>query len=552
MIHQLGDKQVPETLEGLPIVNHKKISFEGERGTGKTSVIRIITSVLEQSGIDVAVNRSIDTGKTLDPDHLESIRYHDLWQNEVGISTDGGKLVVNNPEVAEYYAEMKFIHTLEVLRNESVILDRYQNEKDSLLCDRDLDTVVLYAAIERFIANPSKYEDDNSKVALIEALWFEVLDIRELPDITFCLSTNSPQDALSRSYEAKITTAQSFDLSPLQSAMQLLASQLLPGVVEIRQTLHPEKEVVVVNVDGKSQEEVATMILNKLTKTEIRFPFPKNYPILSLRVSPGKNKVEDVAHLAELLHGSAAGAAFPSSMEVAQGFSNCVYSNLSLCEWAEQLGFKNVLFANVVKSGISGTNPIHWVVFEITDITRNTGRIIDITPFNRNPVVTDVFQFTLIDGVFQLIPLTNKPLHYHEIRIDSKHSASSLMELAFLAKTQPDSETVLDRLCDIYISSYREEYKVFSGIRIGRIFEARNNYEQLLVVIEELTNDYPENWILAREVARLVIEKKIVLTASLGDMIKEVRRKINGAVMKMEPDEEKKRLLDYYVWIFNI
>lgn len=525
----------------------KKISFEGERGTGKSTLINGLVEELRTDGNLVLVNREIDTGKQDSSLHKTALKLHTMWEQQF-FSDDSGRLEVKDAKQAETLAWVKFYHGVNVLDEENKVLDKI--DKGLLICDRDLDTVVLYAAVEVFLSNPDKYKGLAEREQVISQMWGYVLKARDLPDLTFCLTTKEPEMTLNRSYLSKMESVAAFKLTPLQQEMQSMASELLLEVISMRQQYSPNNKVIIMSCDGKRNEEMQKVVSLYLNTKEHSFPEKTDYPVLSLRTKDGGIKVGNIEELANLVYQSASGSAFPSYEEVSLAFSNCVYSNASLVEWGNKMGMGELIFVAAIKETRTGTNPVHWVALQIVDREAKLARVIDTTPFNQRAKFGAVGKFHYENGIYRLEDIDGDVI-YSQLREDFPKQAVELMQLAFLSQNSASISEALFMAKKIYKDSQTEEKVIFSGIRMVRILDSKEKTKKAVNILMSLGNKYPDNLILAREIARMIISKKIIINKSIESVITNAKKIIVQAGAKMS-EEESEKFINYYQWILQL
>ena len=516
-----------------------RVSFEGERGTGKTSTISSLREILINQSVPFSLNRELDTGKKESPHHQQSLEAHELWLTQ--FDTQGHPI---NSSQAEDYSHAKFIHALAELHRETDFINRLTLQ-EPLVCDRDLDTIVTYAAVELSLSNP----DQPLNPGIITNLWRQVLEIRPPADLTFCLVTNSPQETLNRSYLTKQSTQAEFSLTEIQKRSQQLASELLPQVVEIRQKLFPGSRVISINTDGKRPDEISKLASNHILYELTPYPDNSPYPVLPLIASPEQLKSFTIDDLATCIFNSSTGAAFPSSQEINIGFSNCVYSNLSLIKWSNTLGLKEPLFVAMTHDPFTQTNPVHWVTLD-TNKSHSLARIIDTTPFNSSVKFGPFNPLQRTPEGYRLSSSKNELL-YTDVSPANPEHIHQLMQLAHISQTRPQDPESLKIAHNLYALSSNEQEKVFSGIRLIRIYEFQDNENSIIAIANNLSDLYPNNLVLAREIARLIQTKKLPQTPEHETFLQKAANNIKLAQINMSPDEYN-RFYSYYQSIIDL
>ncbi|MDO8570116.1 MAG: hypothetical protein Q7R97_00840 [Candidatus Daviesbacteria bacterium] len=515
-----------------------RISFEGERGTGKSTLAQIFLINQEILGRKAIINRQVDTGKSTNPSHLKTLELHTEWEKLI---TDG-----EESDRVESIAMTKFHYALKWFIQEENIFTTIRESCNTFICDRDIDSIVLYAAVEMIISNSRKYQTNESRINLIKSLWETTKSVKELPDITFCFTSKDHELTLKRSYLSKELTQDEFDLNPIQRASQELASILLSDVVKTR-PIEEGKKIYMINIDGKRFDEVARVVDILYSKPYSLIKKEIDYPILSIRSADSKKLIpKSLADLITALVESTSGSAFPSKEDVSLGFSNCVFSNASLVYWAQELKLSNLIFTSVEEDGITNTNPVHWVTFEVLD--DEVGRVIDITPFNP-PIIGSNVRFKQNNDVIQIAePFDGTRLNWRQLRIDNPRIAIELMELANLSQLiQPDY--VINHAYKMYMSGDREGHIVFAGVRLVRMLEKYNKMDEIYKYIKEMVASFPDNLVVIREITRLNKEYDLELDEFTGT-IKRARNRIVNAINIMD-NLNARKFKDYYKWVIE-
>lgn len=490
-------------------LNYSTISFEGERGTGKSTAISSLIQYLRDSGFNTILNRELNTAdvKGTSENHVFSIQLYEKWLSLFEDTPTGTPRCLDK-EQAESLAFMRFHNVVVQLLKEKPLISEAFLKNDVLICDRDLDSVVAYGAVEIILSNTEKYQTEEDVSALLNSLWSMVLSIRNLPEVTFYLTSNALGETLHRSYLSKLQTPVEYQLTQMQQAMQEKAQRVFSFVLLARQRIFPESKIIKLNVDGKRPDEVFQSIRNELTTRIISAAEDVSKNLLHLRTRGEDEHPKNLEELITLIFDSSIGAAFPSYAEVTQlGFSNCVYNNAALAYFARIWGLANIKFVSIEKDDIAEASPVHWVVIEFIDET--TARIIDLSPFNKKPLIGEVTPFRLGNKGEIFLDCIESESSYlaREVHIEDPQFAFELMQYAYDTQNSDALDSLAVRGADLLDRSHNESQEIFAAVRYIRILEKQKNLAKILMVLEYLTSKYKNNLILAREIARLALQE---------------------------------------------
>lgn len=124
------------------------------------------------------------------------------------------------------------------------------------------------------------------------------------------------------------------------------------------------------------------------------------------------------------------------------------------------------------------------------------------------------------------------------------------MQLAYLSQTQPQALESLNLALSIYQQAPNEQEKIFSGIRLIRIYESQKSATSITTIINDLSSSFPSNLVLAREIARLIQAEEI--TASPYQAILNQAANIIKSTQTNLPTEEYNKLASYYQSIIDL
>ncbi len=501
----------------------ERVSFEGERGSGKSTVVEGVRNYLEAQGLEVVKNRDILQDKTDSPHHERSVALYEQWQSLFQDTADG--LVCLDAERATATAYDRYHEIVAGQLWEASVVPGQIEGKQFLLCDRDIDTTVVYSAAKIILADPARYAATEQRTSLLASLWSMASSTGQQPDKTFYFHSEDAQATLERSHASKTATDEKYAMTGLQIEAQALIMDLFPLSFGYRQQQETSGQLIDVSVDGKHAGEVARVVELALTTEPIEHP-SHDPSILPLRLRPGQQMPATIDELTALLVNSSSGAAFPAEHEVGQGFSNCVYSNTSLAAWASELGLGQVEFAQVLMDPLTESCPVHWVALERQGEGR--GRIIDATPFGN---VGQRFGETASlrdepDGSLTLVAERGGAVVYSRVLPEDPAMAKRLMQLAYhTAQHQPDTLAEARELSRL---AQGESQQVFLGIRLIRALETAEATAEVAATATELMRSYPTNLIVSRELARLAMAGLAVESAA--DHLLQARVQLEASV----------------------
>lgn len=490
-------------IDGLP----KTVAFEGGRGPGKTTAAKTISEILTEAGHFVAVNRGdpdslpdgitrITEDKASSITHQEAIRVHEAWKDS--FDTNEGRLIPHDPSYTFGLSYRKFVLGVAELVKE---FDNYRHAvetSDVVILDRDLDTVIAYGAAELILSNPKRFPDLASRRELIQRLWLitgETLGIlgRAPADITIYFETLLTANALQRSHDVRVGTNAQYEIDPFQVHTQEMIEDLFDITLDVRRDMFPDKRIHKLTVDGKSPDEVASMVLILMKKR----PGRMITEVAPLEL-PNNIEPKSIEELIELLSNYSAGAAFPARWEVAEyGASNCVYSNASLVAYARYYGLGELYFTEVTHSNDIGSSPVHWCTLQF-DQGNTKCRVIDITPFN------DVYIGEWQDYTFENGEVTLSDNRFSTLTLDDPESAIKYMEFANQVETCNQPDLIDFNAQELIRSADNESKYVFASVRYSRALGRQDRNEEAVRTIRSAFERYPKNLILVRELAKLV------------------------------------------------
>lgn len=477
-------------------------SFEGQRGTGKTTAIHNIQNALGPE-YTLGYNRTI-VQESDNPFDIEIKALHSEWESLFLTDSEHEFVVTTKePEKAEELVWQKFDLGLWQIVREIPALDDFLTTGDLLIRDRDLDTFVAYTVTELTLSNPAVYNHPKWRKQLIRDIWQRVLKLREVPPVTFYLTTANPEIALERSYSSHDGTALAYELTPLQSASQRLADEVFTEVINMSREYFPDRRIFEISVDGKKPEEVASAIYRVLTQ----------HPILTLEDTPlslwGNSESDiplDLKTLIQMIH-NMTGAAFPTESEVSGlGFSNCVFSNHALSVYGNSLELGNLELASVLTDAYTGTCPVHWVALQREG---DRSRIVDTTPFYPNPMVGE-WGASRSDGAHLSINHDKTVPHNkrvaEQVRVNQGDFPLHMIYFAERCSSTNDKALVIAEGRQLLERAEDEGQEVFISIRLIRLHQEIGDREETLRILESLSEKYPNNLVVLREVARLSLE----------------------------------------------
>lgn len=520
------------------------VSGEGARGAGKTSTLNVL---LQESTVPTAVNRVaphiptehlilIDTHKATSPFHKRALEIHKEWEE-----------AVNSPgEKAENLSWKKFELGILQLRYESDSYHDATNKAEQIFLDRDLDTAVVYSAAEIILSNPQKYESVRSHIALLYNLWQKVYvvcqtndwdvstfphltaekdmlhlvdflkqqPLRDIPSDTFYFFTKDKTESLKRSHNLRIDTALEYNLTVVQQATQDIIQPLYLYSFLIRKQLFPEARVHYLSSDAHNIEELAKLVKLHIKTTTLEVPGAEHIPV-KLRIPFDKEHQlpSSIEALSQLIFESTVGSTFPSKREVhINGESNCVYNNKALYEYASLLGLGQIEFVQIQQEAYSQTCPVHWACIEWLTPQRETARIVDLTPFRTKPYISQPCHVTFNGSTYQLTSLTQQPIEFTEVKKEDSLIPERAMEFAYNVEYtfQEESLQALTREgYELLGQSTNESQSIFLTIRLGRLLQKQEHVSEAVELLERAALAFPQNLILAREIAKYVIDGHI-------------------------------------------
>jgi hypothetical protein len=521
----------------------ESVSLEGTRGCGKTTT----TKNLAEDFPNMLTNRPPDENfqgdilslpeKELSPAHLESIKYHNEWEqlfDEEGSS--------NEPDFAEYLSLQKFNAICKHLETEIPVYKEYLTDPNQfILLDRYLDTVVVYGAAEVIISNPGKYCTEESRKVLINNMWEKILDLDpKFPDMTiFMISIRNHKEALERSWQTHKNYGNKYEINPVQEMVQNITPYLYLMSVEWSREHTRNRILKIINIDDKTENDVQN-IVDRLINGQ-RFEYDNSNAFLQLyKDEPDKNKIENIEDLINIIEFSSTGAAFPGKQDVKElGASNCVYNNWALYVYAKELlNKKNLFFVSYEKDEM-GDNPVHWCCIELSE-DENKGRILDASPFGKDQSIGPWTEIkTEGDNFF---------LNSKKFSIESDSVPLKLMEMVVQLETKEICEALLQdafKLSDKLNNSSKE---IFWGIRVSRLLFQLDKEVEFRSILENLIVKYPNSLIIAREIAKNIKEGSLE-KESFSTFLINAQEKLK---QKIKNSQRSKEVLEYYRWIIEV
>ncbi len=517
------------------------VSGEGARGAGKTSTLNVL---LQESTTPTAVNRVapniptehlllIDTHKATSPFHKRALEIHKQWEEAVKTPGEG----------AERLSWKKFELGILQLRYESDSYHDATSKAEQIFLDRDIDTAVVYSAAEIILSNPHKYDSVRSHIALLHNLWQKVYSVcqtndwdvstfphldteddvlslvdflkqqplRDIPTNTFYFFTKDKTESLKRSHTLRIDTALEYNLTVVQQATQDIIQPLYLYSFLIRKQLFPEAQVHYLSSDAHNIKELANLVKLHVNTTTLEVPGADHIPV-KLRIPFNKDHSlpSSIETLSQVIFESTVGSTFPSKREVhINGESNCVYNNKALYEYASLLGLGHIEFVQIQRETFSETCPVHWACIEWLTPQRDTARIIDLTPFRIKPYISQPCKVTHNGDTYQLTSLTQQPIEFTQVKKETSLIPERAMEFAYNVEYtfQEESLQALTREgYELLGQSNNESQNIFLTIRLGRLLQKQERIQEAVELLERAVTTFPQNLILAREVAKYVID----------------------------------------------
>lgn len=479
------------------------VSFEGQRGTGKTTAIMGLRESLSREGLAVGYNRTI-TSENNNPIDTRIKALHAQWlalfvEDEIaphGIRAGG-------TEDAEAIVWQKFESGVEQIHHEQAALSRFLGTRGLLVRDRDLDTFVAYTTAELLLSNPDQYANIDCRRGIIHLLWERTIAARTLPPVTFYLSTSNPQTALSRSYTSRASTPLAYEMTPIQTALQAIVDEVFPEVLGVAQEIAPARRLHEICIDGKRPEEVTSAMHRVLT--EHKLVTSEDTP-LALWGRKYYDIPVDILSLVDAIHRST-GAAYPSEREVTElGYANCTHANHALVTYSKELGLGDVQLAGVLADSWTDTCPVHWVAIERQG---NRARVLDCTPFYPNAVIGNWGEANRNGDALE-IKYPGETLHSANIATAFQIEPGDFpLRAAFFvcdATSGRDGTALLSRGRDLLTEAANECQIIYVSIPIIRLQQRLGNLTELCDFSGDLIQRFPDNLVLIREVARLCLD----------------------------------------------
>lgn len=527
----------------------KIVNFEGMRGVGKTSVLKLVTSALLRSGIKISTNRTslnpvryknlhvIKSHKVSSPYFKRTLEIQKEWEENFTETAS---------EVLEELIWKKIELGLNDLRTERDMYKKYREKSDLLLLDRDLDTTVAYGVAELVVSNRRKYRTKRDISRLVNKVGGLIYNTRELPDITYYLINRSGQDALKRSWQTKKDSKQEFVIDERHEQIQELIPMIYESAFEYRRKLFPEKKILYVTTDGNSVKELGEILLRLMCAEEI--PTPVDDYVKLRRWNP-QDKIKTLRALISCIRYSTTGAALPAKWEVVQNnVSNCVYSNSALVSYANALGLGTFQFCAVENETRSNTCPVHWCVLETKG---NKGRVIDITPFTSVKFGTfgdlkkDDHNITILGREGDVV--------YDRLLVEDKRYAYDLMEFANKTQYSEHPEKHIKEGFSLLKLSKNSSAEIFLTVRIIRSLHKGGDVVLATKLLNQLIGKYPGNMVVSRELARLILSDELELKKPFKLALKKAVSTFNYAKKNMSAFGYKKgdieSFANYYEWV---